>query len=91
MLHASCFDVLVKATTRTLHPFGRHCLVCGDTMWAAEHNSRTITPLEDVVPLTLHIRRCLNRVCPSFRRPYRPATEGRLAFPRPALGRDVMA
>ena len=77
--------------TRTLQPLGRHCPLCGETMWAAYHNYRTITTLEDVVPLTLHIRRCLNRACPQFHRPYRPEEEGRLALPKHALGRDVMA
>jgi MULE transposase domain len=76
--------------TRTLQPLGRHCSVCGETMWAAYHNYRTITTLEDVVHLTLQIRRCLNRACPQFRRPYRPEAEGRLALPRHEFGLDVI-
>jgi hypothetical protein len=75
----------------TLQPLGRHCPLCGETMWAAYHNSRTITTLEDVVHLTLQIRRCLNQRCPQFRRPYRPEAEGRLALPRHEFGLDVIA
>jgi hypothetical protein len=60
-------------------------------MWAAYHNYRTITTLEDVVHLTLQIRRCLNRACPQFRRPYRPEEEGRLALPKHEFGLDVLA
>ena len=75
----------------TLQPLGRHCPLCGETMWAAYHNYRTVTTLEDVVHLTLQIRRCLNRICPQFRRPSRPEAEGRLAFPRPEFGLDVIA
>jgi hypothetical protein len=60
-------------------------------MWAAYHNYRTITTLDDVVHLTLQIRRCLNRVCPQFRRPYRPEAEGRLALPKHEFGLDVIA
>ena len=60
-------------------------------MWAAYHNYRTITTLEDVVHLTLHIRRCLNRACPHFRRPYRPEAEARLALPGHAFGLNVIA
>jgi hypothetical protein len=60
-------------------------------MWAAYHTYRTITTLEDVVPLTLPIRRCLNRACPQFHRPYRPEEEGRLALPKHEFGLDVMA
>jgi hypothetical protein len=44
-----------------------------------------------VVHLTLQIRRCLNRVCPQFRRPYRPEEEGRLALPKHEFGLDVIA
>ena len=77
--------------TRTLQPLGRHCPVCGETMWAAYHNYRTITTLEDVRHLTLHIRRCLNRLCPQFRRPYRPEAEGRFALPKHEFGLDVIA
>jgi hypothetical protein len=77
--------------TRTLQPLGRYCPLCGEMMWAAYHNYRTITTLEDVVHLTLQIRRCLNRVCPQFRRPYRPEEEGRLALPKHEFGLDVIA
>src|ERR1043166_7007414 len=77
--------------TLTLQPLGRHCPLCGETMWAAYHNYRTITTLEDVVHLTLQIRRCLNRACPQFRRPYRPEEEGRLALPKHEFGLDVIA
>src|SRR5262245_60142601 len=77
--------------TLTLRPLGRHCPLCGETMWAAYHNCRTITTLDDVVHLTLQIRRCLNRACPQFRRPYRPEAEGRLALPKHEFGLDVIA
>jgi hypothetical protein len=60
-------------------------------MWAAYHNYRTITTLDDVVHFTLQIRRCLNRACPQFRRPYRPEAEGRLALPKHEFGLDVIA
>jgi len=77
--------------THTLQPLGRHCPLCGETMWAAYHNYRTITTLDDVVHLTLQIRRCLNQACPQFRRPYRPEAEGRLALPKHEFGLDVIA
>jgi hypothetical protein len=77
--------------TYTLQPLGRHCPLCGETVWAVYHNYRTITTLDDVVHLTLQIRRCLNRTCPQFRRPYRPEAEGRLALPKHEFGLDVIA
>jgi hypothetical protein len=60
-------------------------------MWVAYHNYRTITTLEDVVHLTLQIRRCLNHACPHFHRPYRPEEEGRLALPKHEFGLDIIA
>jgi hypothetical protein len=60
-------------------------------MWAAYHNYRTITTLDDVLHLTLQIRRCLNHACPQFRRPYRPEAEGRLALPKHEFGLDIIA
>src|SRR5215467_13051275 len=76
--------------TCTLQPLGQHCPLCGEPMWAAYHNYRTITTLEDVVHLTLQIRRCLNRACPQFHCPYRPEEEGRLALPKHEFGLDVI-
>src|SRR5215813_6124302 len=78
-------------TVQTLKPLLRHCPCCGDPMWAAYHNYRTITTLEAIVRLTLQIRRCLNRACPQFQKPYRPEPEGRLALPKHEFGLDVVA
>src|SRR2546423_224525 len=38
--------------TQTLKPLVRHCLCCGETMWAAYHNYRTITTLDTLQRLT---------------------------------------
>src|SRR5436189_3793926 len=46
--------------TQTLQPLMRQCPCCGEPMWAAYHNYRTITTLEAIMRLTLQIRRCLN-------------------------------
>lgn len=77
--------------TQTLQPIVRHCPCCGDPMWAAYHNDRTITTLEAIMRLTLQIRRCLNPACPQVRKPYRPEAEGRLALPKHEFGLDVIA
>jgi hypothetical protein len=76
--------------TQTLQPIVRHCPCCGDPMWAAYHNYRTITTLEAIMRLTLQIRRCLNSACPQVRQPSRPEAEGRLALPKHACGLDVL-
>ncbi len=76
--------------TQTLQAIVRHCPCCGEPMWAAYHNYRTITTLEGIVRLTLQIRRCLNLTCPHVRKPYRPEAEGRLALPKHEFGLDVL-
>src|SRR4029453_6448170 len=76
--------------TQTLQSLLRQCPCCGDSMWAAYHNYRTITTLTEVVRLTLQIRRGLTPPCPQFRRPYRPEAEGRLALPKQEFGLDVL-
>ncbi len=77
--------------TQTLTPLIRHCPTCGNAMWAAYHNYRTITTLTDVRRLTLKIRRCITPACPQFQQPYRPEAEGRLALPKHEFGLDVIA
>src|SRR5215470_2489290 len=76
--------------TQTLQPIVRQCPCCGDPMWAAYHNYRTITTLEAIMRLTLQSRRCLPPACPQVRKPYRPAAEGRLALPKHEFGLDVL-
>jgi hypothetical protein len=81
----------VPTAMQTLKPLLRHCPTCGETMWAAYHNYRTLTTLEAVLHLTLQIRRCLNQTCPHVRHPYRPEQEGGLALPKHEFGLDVIA
>src|SRR5215831_2582367 len=76
--------------TQTLQTIVHQCPCCGDPMWAAYHNYRTITTLEAIMRLTLQMRRCLNPACPHVRKPYRPEAEGRLALPKHAFGLDVL-
>jgi hypothetical protein len=62
----------VPTETQTLKPLLRYCPTCGETLWAAYPNDRTITTLTAVLGLTLQIRRCLNPACPQWRQLYRP-------------------
>jgi hypothetical protein len=78
-------------TSLVLHPLARHCSQCGEPMWAAYHNYRTVTTLAQVLRLTLQIRRCANPACPQVGKPYRPEEEGRLVLPKHAFGLDVIA
>jgi hypothetical protein len=77
--------------THTLQSLLRQCASCGDTLWAASPNYRTITTLKAVLRLTLPMRRCLHHSCPQCQRPYRPEAEGRGALPKHAFGRDGIA
>jgi hypothetical protein len=76
---------------QTLQPMLRNCPRCGNPMWAAYHNSRTITTLTGVLHLTLKIRRCITPTCAQFQQPYRPEEEGRHALPKHEFGLDVIA
>lgn len=78
-------------TALTLRPLARFCARCGESMWAAYHNYRTVTTLAAVLRLTLQIRRCTNPACPQFATPYRPEEEGRWALPKHAFGLDIIA
>ena len=77
--------------TQTLTPLTRYCPTCGNTMWAAYHNYRTITTRTDVLRLTLKIRHCITPDCPQVRHPYRPEAEGRLVLPKHEFGLDIIA
>jgi len=77
--------------TRQLHSLRRNCPTCGKRMWADYSNHRTVVTLEGLVGFTLTIRRCPNRECAAYHRPFRPEAEGRYALPQHEFGLDVMA
>ena len=57
----------------------------------AYHSRRRLTTLEEVVQLTLVVRRCRTPTCARYRRPYRPEEESALALPHGEFGLDVIA
>ena len=75
----------------TLAPALSVCPACAHPLRIDYHNARTVTTLEGVTRLTLHIRRCHHAACPRYRCPYRPEAEGRLALPHHEFGLDVIA
>ena len=74
-----------------LQPQADECRCCGAPAWAAYRNPRTVTTLHGLLHLTLQIRRCTNRACSLYRRPYRPEAEGAIALPDAEFGLDVIA
>jgi hypothetical protein len=76
---------------RILEPEQPQCVACGTTLWTAYFNRRTILTLAGLVRVTLKIRRCQNRACARYHRPYRPEAEGALALPQAECGLDVIA
>ena len=76
---------------QTLTPVAEHCPECQHTLWACYNNFRTVTTLDSVLRLTLHIRRCPNPHCPRFHKPYRPEAEAHFALPHHEFGLDVLA
>src|SRR5436190_4798824 len=75
----------------TLAPVAGHCPECGHKLWADYDNFRTVTTLDTVLRLTLHIRRCPNPGCTRFHKPYRPEAEPHFALPHHEFGLDVIA
>src|SRR4051812_4209535 len=76
---------------QALRPVATHCPECGHLLWAAYANCRTITTLDAVKRLTLHIRRCPNPDCSRYHRPFHPEAEPHFALPYHEFGLDVMA
>jgi hypothetical protein len=76
---------------KILQPLRTNCPACGRPMWADYTNYRTVVGLSGSIRLTLKIRRCRNQECGSYRKPYRPEAEGRLALPQHEFGLDVIA
>src|SRR5947209_9009130 len=76
---------------QTLTPVVEHCPHCQHKLWAGYDNFRTVTTLDSVLRLTLHIRRCPNPACPRFHKPYRPEAEPHFALPHHEFGLDVIA
>src|SRR5215212_102762 len=76
---------------RRLEPNRDRCWSCGGVLWVAYPNRRRLTFLDEVVQLTLVIRRCRTASCGRYRRAYRPEEEGALALPHGEFGLDVIA
>jgi len=72
-------------------PERTQCAECGGPLWLEYCNQRTVTTLDGPIHFTLHIRRCQNRACTLFHRPYRPEAEGAVALPQAEFGLDVIA
>src|SRR5512135_3222141 len=67
------------------------CPECGQPLWAAYTNCRTIVTLAGPVRLVVQVRRCRDRDCARCGRSVRPEAEGRIALPQHEFGLDVIA
>ena len=76
---------------RRLETNRERCWRCGGRLWVAYHSRRRLTTLDEVVQLTLVVRRCRTPACARYRRPYRPEEESALALPHGEFGLDVIA
>jgi hypothetical protein len=76
---------------QTLTPILTHCPVCQHRLCADYANYRTVTTLDAILRLTVHVRRCHNPACSRYRRPYRPEAEPHFALPHHEFGLDVIA
>src|SRR5438552_292847 len=76
---------------RRLEPNRERCWSCGGVLWVAYHNRRRLTLLDEVIQVTLVVRRCRTASCARYQRAYRPEEEGALALPHGEFGLDVIA
>jgi hypothetical protein len=76
---------------QTLTPVLAHCPVCQHRLCADYANFRTVTTLDGVTRLTVHVRRCHNPACSRYRLPYHPEAEPHFALPHHEFGLDVIA
>jgi hypothetical protein len=76
---------------KELTPQREHCPTCGKWMRLSYTNYRTVVTLTGLTQLSLAIRRCHNKACVAWKRPYRPEAEGRYALPHHEFGLDVIA
>jgi hypothetical protein len=76
---------------QTLTPVLANCPICQHRLCADYANFRTVTTLDGIPRLTVHIRRCHNPACSQYRRPYHPEAEAHVALPHHEFGLDVLA
>jgi len=67
------------------------CPSCGSHMWVDYENTRVVITMLEVVELRLRVRRCPNKDCECYHKPYRPECEGSWALPKHEFGLDVIA
>ena len=79
------------AEGRVLEPVIADCPGCGRRMPVEYYARRTVATLDGLVGLRVQVRRCHNRACARYHKPYRPEAEGRLALPEHEFGLDVIA
>jgi hypothetical protein len=76
---------------QTLSTLRTDCPSCEHRMWFAYEDHRKVSTLEEVIGLTLQVRRCVNPGCERYHIAYRPEAEGGLALPHHEFGLDVIA
>ncbi len=67
------------------------CPSCARHMWEDYSDSRKVRTLQEIIKLTLKVRRCPNKDCDRYHKPYRPEAEGKYALPVHEFGLDIIA
>jgi hypothetical protein len=76
---------------QVLSPLREDCRGCGQRLWVAYHEHRTVVRLDGLWRLTLRVRRCQNRACAQYHRAVVPEEAGAWALPQGEFGLDVIA
>src|SRR5882762_1438227 len=76
---------------KTLIPLKESCEQCGQPLWVARHNHRTVTTLSGVWKLTLVVRQCIEPTCACFHQRFHSEEEGSCALPHGEFGLEIIA
>jgi hypothetical protein len=76
---------------QVLSPLREECRACGQRLWVAYHEHRTVVRLDGLWRLTNRVRRCVNDACTRYHRPVVPEEAGAWALPQGEFGLDVIA
>ncbi len=83
--------VLTATNSLVLECLQQKCPSCNRHMWGDYSDSRTVRTLKEVIKLKLKVKRCPNKDCDRYHKPYRPEEEGKYALPVHQLGLDIIA
>jgi hypothetical protein len=76
---------------QVLTPVQEQCSACGQRLWIAYHQHRTVVRLDGLWRLTIRVRHCVHPACSQYHQAMVPEEAGAWALPQGEFGLDVIA